>query len=198
MNLDNDNELQLRIGLFGAGGVGKSTITIRFIQNIFIGDYDPTIEEEYRKIFDLNDKKISLNTLDTARGEEYYQISWRWARYSQVFVYVYSITDRDSFERIIDFHKSATKCLDGNENYRKILIGNKNDLFTKRVVKTKEGKELANKLNCKFIETSAKNVENINQLFYEASILGIGELKNPKKNQKKNQNKNKKGKCLLM
>ena len=35
--------------IFSAGGVGKSALTIQLIQNHFVDEYDPTIEDSYRK-----------------------------------------------------------------------------------------------------------------------------------------------------
>ena len=44
----------------GAGGVGKSALTIQLIQNHFVDEYDPTIEDSYRKQVDLNLKFLTL------------------------------------------------------------------------------------------------------------------------------------------
>ncbi len=35
--------------MLGSGGVGKSAITVRFMSDVFVTDYDPTIEDSYRK-----------------------------------------------------------------------------------------------------------------------------------------------------
>ncbi|KAJ5069996.1 ras gtpase [Anaeramoeba ignava] len=189
--------LELRIAIFGKEGVGKTSITKRFLKGRFIDYYDPSMDEDSKKM-DINNEKIHLWIFDTAGQEEYQILNERIARKCYSFVLVYSIDDRNSFQEIIEIHKKNQQFLE-NEDYPKVLIGNKNDLFTKREVKTKEGKELAKQLNCKFIETSAKNGENINQLFYESSILAIPKAKaKRKKKELKKQKEKKKGNCLLM
>lgn len=42
--------MEYKIAILGAGGVGKSSITIQFTQNQFVENYDPTIEDSYRKM----------------------------------------------------------------------------------------------------------------------------------------------------
>ena len=39
--------------MLGTGGVGKSSVTLRFTQNSFLEDYDPTIEDSYRKMIQV-------------------------------------------------------------------------------------------------------------------------------------------------
>ncbi|KAJ5070008.1 ras-like protein [Anaeramoeba ignava] len=197
-----NKEIEIKIGIFGSGGIGKSTITIRFLKDIFVEDYDPTITDIYIKKNDLNDKKIKFIILDTALQEEHYDPFPNYVRETNIFVLIYSITYKESFEEIKYFDERIKRILDiEDKDYPKILIGNKSDLTMKREVSIKEGKELAKKLNCKFIETSAKTGENINQLFYETILLEIERLKTIEEenlNQKKKKKKNKKGKCFLM
>ena len=46
--------------LLPAGGVGKSALTIQLIQNHFVDEYDPTIEDSYRKQVSLRAFLINL------------------------------------------------------------------------------------------------------------------------------------------
>ena len=55
-----------KIVVMGSGGVGKSAITVRFVQEIFVEKYDPTIEDSYRKNVVIDDKQYMLEILDTA------------------------------------------------------------------------------------------------------------------------------------
>lgn len=40
---------EYKLVVVGDGGVGKSALTIQLIQNHFVEEYDPTIEDSYRK-----------------------------------------------------------------------------------------------------------------------------------------------------
>lgn len=57
--------------LTGDGGVGKSAIAIRFVSGTFVGDYDPTIEDTYRKAIEWGKQVLYLNILDEAGQEEF-------------------------------------------------------------------------------------------------------------------------------
>ena len=58
--------MDYKIAVCGSGGVGKSCITIQFVQNLFIDDYDPTIEDMYRKQIFVDGETCLLDVLDTA------------------------------------------------------------------------------------------------------------------------------------
>jgi len=46
-------------------------LTIQFIQSHFVDEYDPTIEDSYRKQCIIDDEVALLDVLDTAGQEEY-------------------------------------------------------------------------------------------------------------------------------
>ena len=74
--------------LVGAGGVGKSALTITYVSNVWVPEYDPTIgnilifeinikeitkytEDSHRKQASVDDIVCMLDILDTAGQEEY-------------------------------------------------------------------------------------------------------------------------------
>ncbi|ATZ52634.1 Bcrsr1 [Botrytis cinerea B05.10] len=59
------------IVVLGAGGVGKSCLTAQFVQNIWIESYDPTIEDSYRKVIEVDGRQCMLEILDTAGTEQF-------------------------------------------------------------------------------------------------------------------------------
>lgn len=56
--------------IVGGGGVGKSALTIQLIQGHFVDEYDPTIEDSYRKQVTIDNETCLLDVLDTAGQEE--------------------------------------------------------------------------------------------------------------------------------
>ncbi|EFA76382.1 Ras GTPase [Heterostelium album PN500] len=112
--------------LVGPGGVGKSCLTIQFIAQRFVDEYDPTLEDSYRKQTTVDNEECLLDIYDTAGQEDFSAV-------------------RDQYMR----------------------TGNKCDLQDFREVSTADGEELARKLNCKFLETSAKERINVSEAFHE-------------------------------
>jgi small GTP-binding protein len=86
--------MSYRIGVVGEGGVGKSALTMQFIQKFFLDEYDPTIEDSYRKQIQVDGEVCHLDILDTAGQEEYSCMRNQYMRGMDGFLIVYSITSR--------------------------------------------------------------------------------------------------------
>lgn len=62
---------EYKIVVLGSGGVGKSALTVQFVQGIFVEKYDPTIEDSYRKQVEVDGQQCMLEILDTAGTVRY-------------------------------------------------------------------------------------------------------------------------------
>jgi small GTP-binding protein len=151
-----------KIVVFGAGAVGKSALPIQFVQGYFITDYDPTIEDSYKRVLAVDNENVQLDILDTAGQDDFAPMRTSYMRQGKGFIIVYAIDDRASFEEVEVFHRDLTRTK-GTTNVPVVICGNKCDLEDKRVVSKAEGEELASKLQAVFFETSALaniNIEN--------------------------------------
>jgi len=156
--------------MMGGGGVGKSAITIRFIQNHFVLEYDPTIEDSYRKQVRIDEETAVLEVLDTAGQEEYSAMREQWIRYGEGFFIVYSLESRGSFEKELSPLLQQLERVRDVEEVNEIpiiLFANKLDLANHRQVSTDEGRELAKKWGSGFFEGSAKSFINIEESFFD-------------------------------
>ncbi|AEO60565.1 hypothetical protein MYCTH_2145069 [Thermothelomyces thermophilus ATCC 42464] len=157
---------EYKLVVVGGGGVGKSCLTIQLIQSHFVDEYDPTIEDSYRKQCIIDDEVALLDVLDTAGQEEYSAMREQYMRTGEGFLLVYSITSRESFEEIRTFQQQILRVKD-KDVFPMVVVGNKLDLASERKVSVEEGKALANEFNCMFLETSAKTNTNVEQAFFE-------------------------------
>jgi len=153
-----------KIVILGEGGVGKSALVIQFTQNHFVRDYDPTIENSYRKQITIDEEVCMLDILDTAGQEEYSVMRDQYIRTGGGFLIVYSIANKDTFDAMEDFRDQILRVKDSS-SYPMVLLGNKCDLEDQRKVTQAEGKDLAKKFGCPFFETSAKTRVNIEEAF---------------------------------
>lgn len=123
------------------------------------------------------------------------------------FLCVYDITSRTTFNDVEDFHDAILRVKDAN-SVPFMLVGNKADMEEKRVVQKSELEEKAKKLGCKFMETSAKSRQNVDEIFTELvkETIAFRQAKNPRAastpsastpSEDKSKDKKKKG-CVLI
>ncbi|KAI1301228.1 Ras-like protein 2 [Halotydeus destructor] len=155
-----------KLVVVGSGAVGKSSITIQFIQSYFVPDYDPTIEDSYTKQCVIDEQVARLDILDTAGQEEFSAMREQYMRSGDGFVLAFSVTDRSSFEEIPKFHRQILRVKDRDE-FPMIMIGNKCDLDQQRVISLQEARQLAQQLKVPYLEASAKSRHNIDVTFHE-------------------------------
>jgi len=155
---------QRKVAVMGSRAVGKSTVTVRFVEDHFVEAYNPTIENTFNKVIKFRGEDYLTEIVDTAGQDEYSIFQRQYAVGIHGYVLVYSVTSKASFDHIKSINDKVLDSL-GTDYCPRVLVGNKTDLIYDRVISTAEGKALADKWKCAFVETSAKHNENIAQVF---------------------------------
>ena len=170
-NVEKINDYQLQhkylfpICLLGEAGVGKTSLLTRFCDNSFKERYNNTIGVDFR-VITLKYKNIisKIHIWDTAGQERFRSLALNYINNSQGFIFVYDITNRESFNNVENWVNLALE--KNNKNICNFLVGNKTDKEDERKVSVKEGEILAKEKNFFFLETSAKTDDNVQKLFY--------------------------------
>eukprot|EP00484_Ammonia_sp_Unknown_P017616 CAMPEP_0197043022 /NCGR_PEP_ID=MMETSP1384-20130603/19311_1 /TAXON_ID=29189 /ORGANISM="Ammonia sp." /LENGTH=317 /DNA_ID=CAMNT_0042474241 /DNA_START=52 /DNA_END=1005 /DNA_ORIENTATION=+ len=117
----------MNLCVMGPGAVGKSAITLRFIKGQFVANYDPTIEDAYKKGIYLDGNQLALDILDTAGQEDFDCLREQWMKNKDAFILVFSITKQGSLQSLQPFY-DGIKLVYEDEVPPIILVGNKVDL----------------------------------------------------------------------
>ena len=145
-------------------------------------DYDPTIEDSYSVTRTIDGIPYFLSLTDTAGQEEYRGLFSTSSLHSDAFLLVYDITSPSSLQALEYFYglisMEAEARMEASMNGGKdrkgrpvmIVAGNKCDLVAERRVPAREGLEWARRRGCGFMETSARNVVNIEETFARKSF----------------------------
>jgi small GTP-binding protein len=151
----------------GDSACGKSSILVRFTQDLFAETGVPTLGVEFlHRIVSWNDQQIELQLWDTAGQERFRSVSRGYYRGSVGVFLIYDVTCRESFDHIMSWFDDVRASAD--PNLVPVLIGNKSDLQHVRRVPRELGEKLAADLNAGFFEVSAKTGENV-----EAALLSV-------------------------
>lgn len=190
-----------KIIIVGSGGVGKSALTLQFMYDEFVEDYEPTKADSYRKKLIMDDEEIQVDILDTAGQEDYAAIRDNYFRSGDGFLCVFSITEQESLNNAQELREQILR-VKNDENIPLLLVGNKADLVDRRVVSFEAASEQAQRWRAPYIETSAKTRQNVDFAFNELvkevkkrRDSQVNALSNEKK--KKSKNGRKKKLCIV-
>ena len=143
----------LKLAVLGKGMVGKSSLTYKFINCNTPKDHDPTIEDKYSTITNIDGINCEVEILDTAGQDDYQSLMNYWINFGQAFVLVYAINDKESFEGLVDKRDKILK-MKRDDVCPIVIVGNKCDLKEQRKVTVEEAEALGKEWGCQVFETS--------------------------------------------
>lgn len=153
--------------VLGAGGVGKSSITVQFVQGVYVESYDPTIEDSYRKQIEVDGRACDLEILDTAGVAQFTAMRELYIKSGKGFLLVYSVTDENSLKELLALREQVLRIKD-SDNVPMVLIGNKCDLEDDRVLSIEDGVKVSQDWGLvPFYETSAMYKTNVDEAFID-------------------------------
>jgi len=159
-------EYAFKLVLGGDGSVGKTSMVHRYVENDFASDYKSTIGTSIMKKeckFKELESAVRFVIWDLAGQAQFKRVRQSYLANAEAGILVYDVTNRSSFENIEKNWYAEIK--KASPNIALILVGNKIDLVSERVVSRDEGEGLAQKLTVTYFKTSAKTGGNINDAF---------------------------------
>ncbi|KAI8545488.1 hypothetical protein RHMOL_Rhmol07G0043700 [Rhododendron molle] len=162
-----DYDYLFKLLLIGDSGVGKSCLLLRFADDSYLESYISTIGVDFVSKLERTEVLSVLLQLhvqwDTAGQERFRTITSSYYRGAHGIIVVYDVTDQESFNNVKQWLNEIDRY--ASDNVNKLLVGNKCDLTSKKVVSYETGKALADEMGIPFLETSAKDATNVEQAF---------------------------------
>ncbi|XP_032033409.1 ras-related protein Rab-37 isoform X2 [Hylobates moloch] len=151
--------------LVGDSGVGKTSLLVQFDQGKFIpGSFSATVGIGFtNKVVTVDGVRVKLQIWDTAGQERFRSVTHAYYRDAQALLLLYDITNKSSFDNIrawlTEIHEYAQR------DVVIMLLGNKADMSSERVIRSEDGETLAREYGVPFLETSAKTGMNVELAF---------------------------------
>jgi small GTP-binding protein len=169
---------QRKIAIVGSRAVGKSSLTVQFVDKHFVESYYPTIENTFSKVIRYKGQDFATEIIDTAGQDEYSILNSKHFIGIHGYMIVYSVTSKQSFEMARIIRDKILNHL-GTEWVPLVVVGNKSDIPPhQRQVQPEDGKTLAEEFKCAWTEASARYDENVIKAF-DLMIAEIEKSQNP-------------------
>ncbi|KAF2272304.1 rheb small monomeric GTPase RhbA [Westerdykella ornata] len=169
---------QRKMAIVGSRAVGKSSLTVQFVDGHFVESYYPTIENTFSKVIRFKNQEFATEIIDTAGQDEYSILNSKHFIGIHGYMIVYSVASKQSFEMARIIRDKILNHL-GTEWVPIVIVGNKSDLNpAQRQVTAADGKALAEEFKCAWTEASARYNENVQKAF-DLMIAEIEKSQNP-------------------
>jgi len=166
-----DYDYLFKLLIIGDAGVGKSSLLVRFADNLFTSAYINTIGVDFKiRTVEYEGKRIKLQIWDTAGQERFRTITATYYRGTHGVIVVYDVTDRESYENV---QRWMTEIDKNCENVSRVLVGNKIDMVNDIAIHADEANEYAQKINVPHFMTSAKSAEKVDKMFETITIMAL-------------------------
>jgi small GTP-binding protein len=168
-----------KIIIFGDAGCGKTTLTQRFLTNLFVSDQTMTIGVDFEvKSLTVDEQKVKLQIWDFGGEERFRFLLPTYVRGARGGLFLYDITNFSSIAHIDDWLSVIRKEIRAEDIFPIIVVGGKADLVESREVSSAEGIKIAKLRNVNgFIETSSKSGENVEKTFEALTRLMLNDAK---------------------
>ncbi|KAK3602871.1 hypothetical protein CHS0354_018730 [Potamilus streckersoni] len=159
-------DYQFRLILIGDSTVGKSSLLKYFTDGKFADACDPTVGVDFfARLIEVEEGvRVKLQIWDTAGQERFRSITRSYYRNSVGVMIMYDITKRASFENVIGWLEEAKFHIEPHKAVY-MAIAHKCDRDSDRQVSSSEGSRFAQLNGLRYIETSAKNGQNVEEAF---------------------------------
>ncbi|MFX1475206.1 MAG: Rab family GTPase [Promethearchaeota archaeon] len=156
--------------IVGDYSVGKTSLVRRFVEGTFEHDYKPSIGVNITmKVVDAGGMKLKFNLFDAGGQERFEPIRKKYYRGTQAVIYVFDITRAESAVSIEKRWMVEVEAVIGRD-YARIVLANKADL-PQREVSEYAGRQVAERINAAYYETSALDGRNVNEAFTELAAI---------------------------
>jgi len=183
----------VKLVLLGEAAVGKSSLVMRFVNNDFQENKEPTIGAAFlTQKCNLPTRTIKFEIWDTAGQERFASLAPMYYRNAQAALVVYDITKQPSLTKaqhwVAELQRQASPgiviALVGNKLDLAVPVGEEGaeeDADDARKVATKTAKAYADEEGLLFFETSAKTGEHVAEVFTAiANAIPETQLKGPR------------------
>ena len=159
-----------KIVIFGDSGTGKTTLTHRFLTNLFKQDISMTLGVDFHlKDVEINGELVKLQIWDFAGEERFRFLFPSYLKGANGAIFMYDITNYGSLAHVDNWFAIVDNAIANKEVDNKlpiIFVGGKVDLIHLKEISTKKAMQIAKSMEAKgFIECSSKTGENVSKIF---------------------------------